>query len=311
MTKNTKTVTMQNAAAATGNGTSIVVDDRAFLGMQVEGITSATITFEGTIDRSTWYAIQVMNVNDGSVATTTTADGLFVCSVAGLREVRARISTYATGTITVTGHVTTLAAGMSLADIDVAGSEVVTLGAGTATYGKLAANSGVDIGDVDVTSIAAGETHIGDVGGADIIITQTPTVTAGAYSANDAVGGLLTFTNAARVSGGGGVIKSVVFIDDAGQDVALELWLFDTTITAIADNAAWALTEAQLHTCVAVISTTDGTWRASGTPSVCDVDVSRGYTCTGTNLFGQIVTRGTPTFAATDDVTVRIQLLQN
>lgn len=30
----------------------------------------------------------------------------------------------------------------------------VTLGAGTAAYGKLSANSGVDIGDVDVTSVS-------------------------------------------------------------------------------------------------------------------------------------------------------------
>jgi hypothetical protein len=33
-------------------------------------------------------------------------------------------------------------------------------------------------------------------------ISQTPTVTAGAYAANDAVGGLLTFANAARATGG-------------------------------------------------------------------------------------------------------------
>lgn len=34
-------------------------------------------------------------------------------------------------------------------------SEAVVLGAGTAAFGKLAANSGVDIGDVDVTSVPA------------------------------------------------------------------------------------------------------------------------------------------------------------
>lgn len=39
-----------------------------------------------------------------------------------------------------------------------------SLPAGTAAIGKLAANSGVDIGDVDVTSIAAGTNLIGDVG---------------------------------------------------------------------------------------------------------------------------------------------------
>src|SRR6185503_2726981 len=38
------------------------------------------------------------------------------------------------------------------------------LPAGTNAIGKLAANSGVDIGDVDVTSIAAGANLIGDVG---------------------------------------------------------------------------------------------------------------------------------------------------
>jgi hypothetical protein len=40
----------------------------------------------------------------------------------------------------------------------------VVLAAGTATVGKLGANSGVDIGDVDVASIAAGTNLIGDVG---------------------------------------------------------------------------------------------------------------------------------------------------
>ena len=42
--------------------------------------------------------------------------------------------------------------------------EAVVLGAGTAAIGKLTANSGIDIGDVDVLSIAAGATLIGDVG---------------------------------------------------------------------------------------------------------------------------------------------------
>lgn len=51
----------------------------------------------------------------------------------------------------------------------VAGSEmqvdiVAALPAGTNAIGKLAANSGVDIGDVDVTSISAGSNLIGDVG---------------------------------------------------------------------------------------------------------------------------------------------------
>ena len=187
----------------------------------------------------------------------------------------------------------------------------VQLAASTASIGKLAANSGVDIGDVDVTSISAGATHIGNVGGEDIVITEQLVVTAGGYSANDVVGAKIVLENAARATGLGGIIKSVVIIDDAGQDDEMELWLFDTDITGITDNAAWALTEAELETCVAVISTTGGVWRASGTPSVCDIEVSRGYTCTATSLWGHLVCRGTPSFSATDDVTVRVSLIQN
>ena len=157
------------------------------------------------------------------------------------------------------------------------------------------------------------EYHIGEVGGADITITVTPTVTLSAYEANDGVGAEMTFANAGRIAGGGGIIKSVVFIDDAGEDEEFELWLFDTTFTEAGDATVWGVTEVELHTVVAVISSTDGTWRAVGTPSVCDIEVSRGYTCASgsTSLFGQLVTRGTPDFVAVDDFTVRINLVQN
>lgn len=60
----------------------------------------------------------------------------------------------------------------------VAGSEmqvdvVASLPAGTNAIGKLAANSGVDIGDVDITSIAAGDNNIGNV---DIVTMPNVTV---------------------------------------------------------------------------------------------------------------------------------------
>lgn len=142
-------------------------------------------------------------------------------------------------------------------------------------------------------------------------ISQTPTVTAGAYAANDAVGGLLTFAGAALETGGSGIIKQVLILDDAGQDAELELWLFNATFTAMADNAAWAPSEADLRKLIAIISTEDGAWFAAGTPSAARVEVSQGFNLAGTSLFGQLVTRGTPTFAATDDVTVIIALLQD
>ena len=93
----------------------------------------------------------------------------------------------------------------------------------------------------------------------------------------------------------------------------MELWLFDRAFTPIADNGAWAPAEADLENLIMVISTEDSGqgWMDAGTPSVCDIEVSRRYTLNGTSLFGQLVTRGAPTLVATDDVTVKVALLQD
>jgi hypothetical protein len=70
----------------------------------------------------------------------------------------------------------------------------VVLGAGTAGIGKLTANSGVDIGDVDVTSISAGTNTIGGV-------MVRPT-TSGGLTVYHLVSG--ASTNATVVKNGGG-----------------------------------------------------------------------------------------------------------
>jgi hypothetical protein len=97
---------MQDGATATGNGTAWTTDTGGFntLAMQVEGITTATITFEATVDGSNWVAVQATNLTSGTAATTATADGLYRLDVSGLYQVRARISAYTSGTINVTGR---------------------------------------------------------------------------------------------------------------------------------------------------------------------------------------------------------------
>lgn len=99
---------MQTAAVATGNGTAIPCTDGVLgaytaLVCQVAGVTSATLTFEATVDGTNWVALQATNLNDGNAATTATANGLYRMTVLGLAQVRARISTYSSGTINVTG----------------------------------------------------------------------------------------------------------------------------------------------------------------------------------------------------------------
>ena len=148
------------------------------------------------------------------------------------------------------------------------------------------------------------------VEGQGTIITQTPVVTTGAYSANEAVGGMMTFENAALDTGGGGIINHVLLIDDAGQDADMELWLFDTAFLST-DSQAFIPAEASVHTLITVITISSAGWLIAGTPSVNVVSVfGQRYESTTKDLYGQLVTRGTPTFTAVDDLTVRLGLTQ-
>ena len=106
--------TLQSGATATGNGTAMDVGGLAVAGLQVTGITTATITFEGTIDGSNWVALRALNLATGAVATTATADGVFQVPMAGLDELRVRISAYTSGTITVVGKGVLIGPGMAL-----------------------------------------------------------------------------------------------------------------------------------------------------------------------------------------------------
>jgi len=149
----------QAAVVATGNGTAMSVGGIAAVGVQVAGIVAGDVaTFEGTLDDTNWVAVNSQNLNDGSVGTTATADGLYLAPVAGLNQLRCRISAWGGGgTITVVGKGVLNPAGVTLADV------------------ILAANSGVDIGDVTVNNaIGAGvyvrtgnnvpdATYIGDI----------------------------------------------------------------------------------------------------------------------------------------------------
>jgi hypothetical protein len=141
-------------------------------------------------------------------------------------------------------------------------------------------------------------------------LTATPTITAGAYGANDAVGGLLTFANAARLSGGSIVIEGITIVDEASQAASLELVLFDQTFTNTADNSPFDPTDADLANVIGVIPVS--TYYTFNDNSVASRS-GLGLACklAGTSLFGQLVTRTAPTYAATDDVTVILHVIQN
>jgi len=91
----------------------------------------------------------------------------------------------------------------------------------------------------------------------DVTLTRPANTTT--YAANDEVtdtgGAILTFTGAARVSGGMGYITDLVVSSSANVAAKPQLWIFlyDTTSTPASDNAAFAPTDGVQDTCVAVL----------------------------------------------------------
>lgn len=190
-----------------------------------------------------------------------------------------------------------------------------TLGETTA----IAAGGGAEAGALRVTiaNNSTGVVSVDDNGGAltvdgvvtavpgGISIAVAPTVTAGAYSAKDAVGGEMTFANAVRVSGGSAVLNSVTIIDKSQAAAGLELWLFSATITEADDNAAFDISDAELATCVGVVPiATADYFQIADNEVACVRGVGLQFACAATSLFGQLKCTGTPTYASTSDLTV-------
>lgn len=100
--------TLQNAVAATGNGIALNTDGMSTASFTVSGTFVGTITFEGTEDGTNFASLPVRSLATGTGATTSTTTGTFTASCTGLTSVRARISAYTSGNITVTAHATPL-----------------------------------------------------------------------------------------------------------------------------------------------------------------------------------------------------------
>lgn len=158
-----------------------------------------------------------------------------------------------------------------------------------------------------IATLGAAENHIGQVAVGAALVPQTPAITAGAYSAKDAVGGLLTFAGAARAAGKISCIESVVVTDLAMQNAELVLVLFDRTFTAMVDNAPWDPSDADMANCQGHISIGAGKYLSFTDNSEATItDQPLHVKPNATSLFGQMYCIGTPTYASVADLTVKI-----
>jgi len=143
-------------------------------------------------------------------------------------------------------------------------------------------------------------------------LSATPTISTSAYAAKDAVGGLLTFSNAARASGGSVLIAAVQVVDRDQERANLELALFDRSITAPTDNAVFDPTDTELTYCVGVLPLYGGDYYDFNDNSLLHYNnVGIPAVLNGTDLFGVLIARGANTYGTTGDLTVTLTIQQD
>lgn len=174
---------LQNAATATGNGTAFEVSGFGVVGMHVTFTDTAEITWEGLnqADGTTWVALAGVNVNTGVSGTTATVSGVYALDVRFVDLVRARVSSYTNGTVTVRALAKELASGGVSAGAGGGGGSAGALVTHTFQNAATATGNGTAMPVDTVTGVMV-----------DLAISATATVTfegageAGTYVAIDA-----------------------------------------------------------------------------------------------------------------------------
>jgi len=174
---------------------------------------------------------------------------------------------------------------------------------------KTTDNASVHTPHHNVDAIAAGETHLGEVGMSADVVTVTPTVsTSPAYSAGDSIGGKITLTGAIRAAGQAANLDAIVLLDQAGQDVEGTILIFnaDPTSATLTDNAAAVLSTDDLKI-VAMIPVVAADYVTIDGHSIANLfGLGRLLkAASGTTLYAAFVATSTPTFASTSDLQLK------
>ena len=124
------------------------------------------------------------------------------------------------------------------------------------------------------------------------------TIATTAYTTNDTVGTLFTITGMARLTGGTGVITNVRLIDAADIIGAVDVVFFTTAVTLAADNAAFAISDADALNCIGIVPLA-GAYDIGNNRVGQSGPTALPYTTSGgTSIYAGLITRSPHTFFA-------------
>jgi len=141
-----------------------------------------------------------------------------------------------------------------------------------------------------------------------MLITVTPAITAGLYTANDCVGGKLTLAGAIRIDGCISLLQSFTIIDLGMQSAAMTVYLFgaNPATGTYTNDAELDIHDTDALLCIGCFNVLAADYLAAKDNSFACI-TNLGILCravTGTTLYAVMKTTGAPTYASTSDLTL-------
>lgn len=189
-----------------------------------------------------------------------------------------------------------------------------------AKRGDVPANTSGTDGDYEPLQVSGGALWVAPLGFPKTIkVDVTRPADTTAYGVGDAISdstsapasGGFTLTNAARKSGGSGIITDVCVMTSADPSTRLcgEIFVFDQSVTNVNDNAAFAVSDSEIKNCVAVIPFSMFDAGNNGMSHMQGLNIM--FTCSGSaNLRFLLRTRNAYTPASAEVISVTFKILQ-
>lgn len=189
-----------------------------------------------------------------------------------------------------------------------------------AVRGDTPANTSNANGDYEPLQVSNGALWVSPLGFPNTVsVDITRPADATAYAVNDALSdsttaptsGGFTLTSIARKSGGSALITDVWVANSnpAATPLQGEIFFFNTAVTNVNDNAAWAVSDAEIKTCVGRVGFALETGGNNSFAHVQNVNILA--TCSGTaNLRFLIRVKNAYTPTASEVTTVVVKALQ-
>jgi hypothetical protein len=274
-------------------------------------------TFGGTVTTDTNINISSIGVNIPIY----TADGSNLVVALGDTNVGATILNTVTVTLSDTNIGATIVGGTITADTNINISSFTGVTDSTPLYVSNTSLVYVEgsVGITNTPSVTLSDTNVGStvlntvsVVGLTSIQTVTPYITNAAYTDGDAMSYVFSL-DCARAAGKAVQLQSIAVIDADDEGMACELMLFEAAPTVAEPGEAWATSDADMLNCGIYVSIGSSDYTDLGGNRIANISaINKSITPdSGTTVYGVLRARGTSTYTATNDLTLKLVFYQD